>query len=363
MIYFVMSFLLGISMFFDYIKKYQRNIILPVIMLTVYTVLSFFAGLRYDMGLDYYSYEGIFYDVAPLEDIFTGKGNFFEVHGEIGYLFLNSIIKTLGGDYTDLLLLIAFFSIGVLCYSSYLYSLFPMTTIFLYFNRFFLTRDMGQIRAGVAAALFIFSIKYIEERQLYKFLGIIIIACLFHKVAAIGIFVYFLSRFRFKNKHYYIGLIISVILGVVIPFKELLAVFIGMDSIIIDYAFSEFGESLSILNPVALMQSLILILFIYFRKKIEPICYGYNTILNIYAFSTYWLFVFNQLGIIAGRVATLPATVEILILPTLIFITGNKYMRVVILLVIVLFSVTFMYLNLNKDGVYERLVPYRNLFW
>ena len=221
--------------------------------------------------MDYHAYESMFNEVSPLGDVLVGEGNFSEIHGELGYLFLNSIIKTLGGDYAILLLVIAFLGIGILSYSSYAYSVFPITAIFLYFNRFFLTRDMGQIRAGVAAALFIFSIKYIEERQLYKFLGIIIIACLFHKVAAIGIFVYFLSRFRFKSKHYYIGLIISVILGVVIPFKELLAAFIGMDSIIIDYAFSEFGESLSILNPVALMQSLILILFICFRKITGPV--------------------------------------------------------------------------------------------
>ena len=148
-------------------------------------LLAVFAGFRYYTGYDFASYKTFFDQMTGIQDVFNGS-----LDAESGYLFLNYIFLKMGLNYFAFVLFFAFVSIGLLV--NFLYRNVPYPTLILlyYFARFFMARDMGQIRGSLASIILLYSIKYMKERQLFKFLAIVLLASFFHLTALIFILGY-----------------------------------------------------------------------------------------------------------------------------------------------------------------------------
>ncbi|WP_175490599.1 EpsG family protein [Pelosinus propionicus] len=350
------------STMMDFINLNQKQYIKYIIICIIYFSLAFLAGLRYETGLDYSGYNEIYNDVTGFWNVISGESNYADIHGEYGYLLLNSILKSFFDDFSFVILSMSFIGLGFIVYSCYKYSKFFFLSMFLYVTRFFFVRDMGQIRTAVACAIILYSIEAIEKRLFIRFIILIALAASFHSAALIAFPIYFISSYRFKKRVYCYSLFIAIIIGAFFPFKELIMEYLGdIGGSIINYIFSGYGESLSMLNPVTLLQTAILLIFIYFKEKLQKKIYGYNTILNMYAFSTFWLIIFNDLGIIAGRISTMLATIEIFIIPSFLLIRNNQNIKFLNYILILLFGLSLLYAKFMQNDMYQLFIPYKSV--
>lgn len=180
-------------------------------------------GMRYNVGVDYLGYlEGYLWKQH------VSKGELlFDLLSEIGWkLNLHYTV------YFGILALIqVFFFFYAFKDERYLY---PFLVFFLFTNgdwQFW----MNGIRQALAMCIWIFSIKYIEEKKFWKYFLWCIIAMLFHRSAAILIIFYPILR---NGKDYFksIPLQLLMLAGAFIIQYLFSSLFIYLESLINSYA-------------------------------------------------------------------------------------------------------------------------------
>lgn len=191
--------------------------------------LIFISGTRYYLGgTDYYVYKTVFDDIPYLSDFFINLKyidyNYTTYGMETGYLFLNSFIKTLGFNFFGFTLIhscifyILFFK-GILRYTN---RLGLVVILFLY--KMFFYNTFISLRQSLTIAIFMYMLKYIEEKKIIKyFMGCLI--CLQIHTASIILFpIYFINRLQMTKKSViklnviFIPLIVLSMIGVNVLF-------------------------------------------------------------------------------------------------------------------------------------------------
>lgn len=89
-------------------------------------------------------------------------------------------------------------------------------------------RFLNIIRQGIAISIVIFSMRFVENKKIKKFLTTIIIASFFHRTAIIALSLYFLYNNVKNNKKYNLLFIYCVIFIAVIGYDQLLKLLINM---------------------------------------------------------------------------------------------------------------------------------------
>lgn len=158
--------------------------------------------IRYDVGPDYLSYVTHYYSILNY-----GSGN-----SSLDYLLFDSLTKLFGsvpfgyvlvlGVYQFLTLLVVF---KILNERHVFYS-----GLFFFIVLDFWFRSFDGVRQELACVFFLYSIKYIERRNLKKYLCCIIIAFFAHTSAVFLIPVYWIARVQYSK------LLLSVLLVVFI---------------------------------------------------------------------------------------------------------------------------------------------------
>jgi hypothetical protein len=100
-IYIILYVLLLLSVFFDGEKvslKTKKKILIWWVL-----IFTIFRGLRWDTGTDWNQYLRVF-KLSSLENVFNYSRN-GSISMEPGYVFINALVKSVGGDYTIFLLL------------------------------------------------------------------------------------------------------------------------------------------------------------------------------------------------------------------------------------------------------------------
>ena len=117
--YIILHSLLFVSVLFS---RYLTKELSLILLLVFGYFLALYPGLRYTTGDDYFNYLDMFNLVKPLFD-YSGfselSNNFSQIHGEFGFLLINSIFKQLNLSFESLLLFIAFFNIIILIIALY----------------------------------------------------------------------------------------------------------------------------------------------------------------------------------------------------------------------------------------------------
>lgn len=134
--------------------------------------MSLIAGLRYEVGADYGSYDNIFGQIA--------SGNASKVGAEVGYKMLNVLVAWLGGNYNTLNIVVAFLTFGFLAWAVSRSSKDIFYSIYLYIALFFFYFAMNQTRQQLAIAIGIFALTFLEKDDIKWFVFWIVIAALFH---------------------------------------------------------------------------------------------------------------------------------------------------------------------------------------
>ena len=145
----------------------RRDMLLPAVFMVI---LSFVAAFRFEVGRDYLEYREYFYEIIQNRRIV-----------EPGFMLLCRVCNWIGGTpqlmfFTMSVATMLFCFLGIRRYSSS-----PMLSVFIFFciGQMYLS-TFNVIRQSLAAAMFLFSIQYILDKKLWKYLLVMLVAASFH---------------------------------------------------------------------------------------------------------------------------------------------------------------------------------------
>lgn len=284
---------------------------------------------------------------------------------EFGFQAFEKIIAYFGFSVNVFFLIVSFLTLYLLNVNYHNYTTLGSVAILYYYARFFLNRDMNQIRAALAAVIILFSIKYLIGNQNIKFLLTILLAAQFHNSSLIMLMVYpvFKILLTIKQTRGFFILCCVFILSIaasfiVSPLLNILFSILGTGSVYINY--SGYVAGAGLLNPVLLLQLFISFLFAhqYFNKsdptKLEA------ALLATYLVSTCILISLSQYAVLAGRLSTMLATVE----PILLIYILKKYLKdytVIVLMICISLFLFYILFTVNGD-ISQVFEPYTITF-
>ena len=318
--------------------------------------LVFYAGGRdYLVWPDTIVYKSVFDFSIPTLDNYTFDYRPY-AYSEKGFILLSVICKSIYNN--------SEFFFGVVCALTMLflyrstkdfrYAL-PLVALYIYICRFYTGRNMIQIRAGLAIAIMMCSLKYVYQKKLIKYLIMVYIGTLFHRSMLIFLPFYLVNYIHLKKKHIYFILIGSFILGVfftVFVHQRVEAFFDSMgysdkyttstDTNLIE------GQGWS--NPMIYFQTFILLVFVLMEEKLKKLSKYYYLFRDGYLYSTSTMIILCSYNVICGRVSTPFATLEIFIIPLIMqgFQTKSKWIP---------YFVTFVVMSVFFVRNYGKYIP------
>lgn len=341
------------------LKRNQRYIIL----LTLILVLVIFAGCRNQIGAqDFEEYVKAYRDVVKNGfdySKFTTSAAIFEP-GFILVYYLSSFIchSPIWG-----LTIIALISVGInlTCYHTYLPRFFLFAVLFYYVHTYIL-RDMSLIRSGVAAAISLFSLRYVYRNEFKKFIITILIAMSFHLASFIFIIVYPFYKLRWRSKTWLKIVGFSLIFSYLFSAGRLLESLpkSGILSRISNYSWMIGTSKLGVLSNLTVLKQLFFVCVgLIFYERISKQVPMYKVILIPYVLSVCWLMIWNDFAIVAARIATFLSVTEVLVIPTTI-LTVKKASQPVVACCLILLAFLILYMNGNYYLTeVPGLLPYR----
>jgi len=204
-VYFLLIFLMTILGKFawklDMLNDTSKRVRVRWDLIFLILIFSVFCGIRYDVGVDYLTY------LAYYEELRVGRLTYepFEyIFHQINY----------GLSYLNLHFFWYFFTIAYLQMFFLILGLKNEKYLFQYMFFVFIAGGfyftyMNELRQSLVISIFVFSIKYINEKKMLKYLLLIIIAFFIHRSAVILLPMYFFFR---NNKDYFRNRKIQIVL-------------------------------------------------------------------------------------------------------------------------------------------------------
>lgn len=182
--------------------------------ISVLLLLCIISGTRYNLGgTDYFVYKKAYSVVPMIRDFnFANIQNVYGTFGmEKGYLFLNSLVKTMGLNFYGFTLLhsVTFYSCMYIGLKRYTKNFNYFLVVFLY--KMFFYDTFISMRQSISMAIFFIAVQFIEKRKPIKYFALCILAFLFHNSAIILFPLYFINRIKISKKAFKIINIIGII--------------------------------------------------------------------------------------------------------------------------------------------------------
>ena len=294
-------------------------------------VLAFIAGIR-DIYYwpDAFVYAWSFMNYTPDITDYSISDKPYG-YSEKGFYFLAVIVKTIFDNVTVFMLFISGLTFYFLYKDLKEFSIFPLVGLCAYIARFYLGRNFIQIRAGLAYAILMLSIKYIFEKDWKRYFLIVFIAWLFHRSCIIAIPLYFICNWiHVKKWHVLLALGISFLIGIfgqgfVHSIVEDNASDLNIGTRYVDAGGEKIQlEGLGMRNPMIYVQSFILIAYTFLEKRLAPVNKYYHILRVAYLYSAMILICFCTYKVLSARTSSMFATLEFAIIPSLIYMFNKK---------------------------------------
>jgi hypothetical protein len=371
----VLYYILAILIFFYAIydisiegnAKVARKLLSRYNVFFLLSICIILSGIRWETGADWLPYYTYFIKNNTWAE-YSGYNN---GQFEILYALLNYLVKVFTGSYTVFLFVLAILVILLKYASIERIALYPALTFFLFFC--FYIGDIFPVRQTLAVSILMTSIYFIHKKRKMPFIILVVIATCFHLSATLWIFSYSIYHKKFSNAYILMLLGVSFTLGVFgsgvyIYLLTTISQFFGdfgktLNRIIIYLAGQYDDGSYSILrNILALIKRMMMIpFFLMFRKKMCINSYYANGLINLYLFGNifYLLFAMNMNFAPLQRMSVPFVLIEIFLLPIILKIIENKYMKFIYLNLLLLYGLSKLYSALN--AYYDAYVPYKSI--
>lgn len=344
----MISILFFVFFLFSFIAFFSPKDVLNKYVLYTFVgfILIFIAGFRSEQGNpDYANYKEMY------EDARTG-----DVIVEFSYVFISHIVQFIFDNILFVFLVYAIIGVSLkLTAIKQLTDLWFLSLI-IYFSNFFILHEVIQIRVGVASGFLLLCIKPIYDRNLKRFLVLVLLAVFFHVSSLIILPLWFLGKFKNKINLFVIGIIIPIsycvyfmnvtILNFIpIPYvQEKLDVYAQLQEL----GTADFLTEINVFNYVFLAR----ILFFYFLLYKSELLMSHNKytvlLLNIYAISLFMYPALAMMPVLAGRISELLGVVEIILLPLIYYTIRPRYISI---LIIVVWAFGILMVNIFKSQI------------
>lgn len=332
-------------------KKVENKYIKTGLVLVSFTILFLISALRVDVGTDYKSYVSWFNSVTTFPVGFT---NF-------SFNLCIYIIKIFSNEYqllfivTSFLILFTIYYTVVSRYDEYDMILFLFIILGYYFSTF------NGIRQWIATAIFMYSYKYIINKQFIKFCLCIFIASSFHITAVLLLPCYFLFHFKVKDFYKIFILVGCLIFFKVYDFNNLLATLLKIFSETFYLRYIASGTNLSIgvgsFLPV-ILNSGMLVYYMIFKNRFKNMeNYEENKQL---CFLLCFFSILNTTNNLFSRFALYFIPMIIFLLPDFYYFFTKKA-KTIFKILIICFGIAFMVINTTLKNSNNPL-PYNNVF-
>ncbi len=322
-------------------------------------MLVLLAGLRGPVDGDYENYLDIY------EKLTKNYGDYSTIV-EPGYAFLNLLTFKVNLGFNFLLLLISLISIfPKIIFFHQKSSNFPLSVIIFFSTSFFIF-DFTQIRQACAIGIFMYSLKFILEKNFIAYLLAIIIASSFHVSSLILIPGYFIfNRSIHNNILYFIVIICSFI-----SFYQLKIGFFDYilnNSLILDSFSGKLTvyQQSEIFSFISVKQFIFAILFIYIKKTTNSDSRLLNILVNLYIIGIFLATILNQISEISFRIKWYFFWTESILVLVVIkhFAKNNLKLKLIFNSVFVVYYFTILIIlldNLSNHGQF--IYPYKFFF-
>ena len=328
----------------------QGKVLKIPLFILCYFILFLFAGLReVGVGADDFNYVHRFLEIPDISQWVSGNYNYSykSTYMEPLYVIYASFIRLLTDDYVLLFMGVAFLSVSFAVQNYYRYSHYIFLTLLLFFVHTYLYRDINQIRSAVAAAIGLFLIAQIHNRQHIKIWFTLLFAGMFHLASVVLCLAYFLSFFNVTRRRVAAAYCLSVFFGLV-GVSQLVFQIVPGGGILAKklYSYTENGNylnAISLFDITNIKNSAILFVIIIFWKRLEKVVPYFSTMVLFYLLAVGIRIAFWDLGVLAARTSTFFAIVEVILIPYFVCIFRNKLF---ITLLIILYAFLTLYLNI-----------------
>lgn len=327
-LYIMAAILVIIEQLFGRDKTYKYNYFFAIVMMLV-------AAFRpAEDTYDTHMYEERFFDVPSLWDwINNGGDKIADIPLEYGYIFLNSVVKTVIDEPVIVFLLIASISVSIYYFVFKELSPYPMLSIFCYMTFLYVFKETSQIRNGAACAIALYSIKYVINKDLRKFILTILIASSFHLTAFIALIFYPVSLIKWTKKKYVLFLVLSICLF------NLNWIYGVMDDLLSNgtlfYRIAKYhGDKVATQDVNIYKYGIYIFMELLFLSKVSKESKLYNTLLAIFSVGIFIQSGFHEFRELADRVSSICYTVMFLLIPLYIKMERYKWLALLILLII-----------------------------
>lgn len=256
--------------------------------------------------------------------IFT-EDDLESVRYEIGDVLVIKIIRLFTSNPLFFFFLFGVVGIGMKLLLIYKFSPSVFLSTAIYLTGFYILLDMIQVRNSIAISFYLFAIIYRWKCDWKKFWVFAILSFLFHYSAVI---VFFLALIHPEKRINWYKWIIPISYFIVMVMKITLGYLAGSLSGPYEALFNQMADDvdsrINILNSVALMRILFFYILFQYKDEISLKFPPIILMLKIYAIAICSFPLLSDYPAISGRLNHFLASVEILLIPSMIYITSIR---------------------------------------
>lgn len=317
----------------------------------IFLFIVLVSGTRYGVGVDYVNYENIFYNINGFYDSITLDIN--NIDGlEPGFLLINKIFGFSKYGFYGLIFFMSLVTLGLIHAAILKLPIkYQYLAYFILITHAFVFLMQNQIRQAASIAIFIFSVRYINNGCKRNFFGLNIVSAIIFHYSALAVLPLYAVRHISLTKIKMI-IVLSFVLPVSIfgGFNHLLYEVVKNISIYDVYLSTSFSDvsQLSIINIITVMYFFLLIYF-FDRDSNEGKILFFGLVLSC---------VFSNFSLLE-RLSSYFLYIKILSIPMLIYGIRNSSNKYIVLISLLIYSIA-MYANaiaINSGGN----IPYLNL--
>lgn len=324
------------------------------------------AGLRYETGGDWDTYTMLFNHFPTFSQLIGRPAVFADVPVEEGFVLLSAFIKSLGGTVQHLFFVVTFINITLIACAARKYTQYPVVALLCYYGILYFNLEMIYIRQAMAVALCFFALQYIEPRRIVPYLVFILLACTFHRVAALMIPLYFIMHRRIPSWVYLTAVGVGAVLMLAgIPWIQTIFLTVAgwLGENYADKAETYTQNAMFAVNrglSIGFVLNLaMLVVLMLFKKQIDERPHG-TVMLNMFAASLLLYYYCFELVEVSNRVRLFFLIGIIALLPMVLEALPLFIERLAGLIVIALYCFSFsrgIFLEVPQAAAYN---PYQN---
>jgi transmembrane protein EpsG len=296
------------------------------LLITIGLQLFFISAFRAkDVGIDLQRYIPRYNLIASTEwkDIFSLR---HVVDFEYGYILYNKVISTLFKNEQALLIVTSAIVTFSFSYFIWKYSKIPWLSFYLFITLGFWGSSFNILRQYIAMSILMFSIKYIKNRNLLKFLACLCLAISFHTTSIFYIILYPLYNIKINKIH--ITLLSFIAIVNMFATEYIIKLIVGQTSY--SKYFQDIGSGLGHGSGEGNLAILVLVIIcvLFFRKLVEDSNSNINLWLNMLIVAAFLNILALDLGIFE-RVMKYFMIAIIIAIPNTIYSLKQLEMRLI----------------------------------